>query len=284
MRIAGAMRDFPLALHTWTLDTTPLEGALRAAREAGFDAVELRRIDFKRCFERGLSNDAVLDLIRRAGIPVCTLGVEYGWLFSEGEEQRRLFGVFRETCANAVALDCKMIMSAPGPVTGTIPEAIANLQTASDIASEHGLRLALEFNSQHEVLNRLEVVRAILAGAGRANCGLMLDAYHLHRSGRPGRGFAEVTGEEIFGFQYSDVPSTPVGDAKRPVDRLLPGSGVVDWRGVFRLLAEKGYRGHLSFEAPNPAIWGRAPAEVAAEAVAATRRLIQATLNEEIGS
>ena len=34
-----------LALHTWTVDATPLEGALAAAKAAGFDAVELRHVD-----------------------------------------------------------------------------------------------------------------------------------------------------------------------------------------------------------------------------------------------
>jgi len=32
-----------LALHTWTVDTTPLDDALAAAKAGGFDAVELRR-------------------------------------------------------------------------------------------------------------------------------------------------------------------------------------------------------------------------------------------------
>ena len=42
----------------------------------------------------------------------------------------------------------------------------------------------------------------------------------------------------------------------------------------FDLLREKGYAGHLSFEAPNPALWARPPAEVARAAAAATRRLL----------
>src|SRR5262245_52433989 len=69
-----------LALHMWTIDTTPLATALDAARAAGYDAVELRRIDFKRCFEAGMSNAQVLDIVRNSGIPVGVLGVEYGWL------------------------------------------------------------------------------------------------------------------------------------------------------------------------------------------------------------
>ena len=70
----------------------------------------------------------MLDLIRKSGIPVGVLGVEYGWLFATGEESKRLFKVFRESCENAVALDCKMLMSAPGQVSGPIAEAIKYLQ------------------------------------------------------------------------------------------------------------------------------------------------------------
>jgi 2-keto-myo-inositol isomerase len=265
---------FPLALHTWTLDTTPVEGALAAARAGGFDAVELRRTDFDRCFERGLSNDAVLDLIRAAGLPVSTLGVEYGWLFARGEESRRLYAVFRESCANAVALGCPMMMSAPGQVAGPLSEAIDNLRIASDIIGEHGLRLAIEFNSQHDVINHVDVLHELIDTADRANCGFLLDAYHLHRSGSPGRGFTDVPGEKIFAFQYSDVAVTPVTGVRRPTDRLAPGQGMVEWTAVFQLLAEKGYAGHLSYEAPNPALWERPPEEVAREGVAATRRLL----------
>ena len=75
-----------LALHTWTVDTTPLVTALDAARVAGFDAVELRRIDFVRCHDAGMSNAQVLDLIRRSGVKVAILGVEYGWLFAEARK------------------------------------------------------------------------------------------------------------------------------------------------------------------------------------------------------
>ncbi len=55
-----------LALHMWTIDTTPLATALDAAKQGGFDAVELRRTDFKRCFDAGMSNAQVLDLIKKA--------------------------------------------------------------------------------------------------------------------------------------------------------------------------------------------------------------------------
>jgi len=264
-----------LALHMWTIDTTPLATALDAARTAGYDAVELRRTDFKRCFDAGMSNAQVLDLIRRAEIPVGVLGVEYGWLFATGAESKRLFGVFRESCANAVALGCDMLMSAPGPVTGPIGDAIKYLREAGDIAAEYGLRLAIEFNSQHDVLNRLEVLRELIAGAGKPNCGYLVDAYHFARSGAGGRGFADVPGEQIFCFQYSDLSPTPVTGVRRPTDRLPPGKGTVQWREVLGLLAEKGYAGYLSYEAPNPEQWERSPYAVAHEGVQLTRAILK---------
>jgi len=264
-----------LALHMWTIDTTPLATALDAARQAGYDAVELRRTDFKRCFDTGLSNAQVLDLIRQAKIPVGVLGVEYGWLFATGAESKRLFGVFRESCANAVALGCDMLMSAPGPVTGPLGDAIKYLREAGDIAAEYGLRLAIEFNSQHDVLNRLEVLRELIVGAGKPNCGYLVDAYHFARSGAGGRGFADVPGEQIFCFQYSDLSANPVTGVRRPTDRLPPGKGTVQWREVLGLLAEKGYAGYLSYEAPNPEQWERSPYEVAREGVELTRAILK---------
>jgi sugar phosphate isomerase/epimerase len=170
-------------------------------------------------------------------------------------------------------------MCAPGQNAGPKSDAIENLKRGADICGKYGLTLAIEFNSQHAVVNSIAALREILDGAGRPNAGMLLDAYHLERSGAGGPGFAEVAPNEIAAFQYSDVPPGPVAaGVKRPIDRLPPGHGVVRWTEVLGLLADKGYDGFLSYEAPNPAQWARAPLDVAREAVEATRALIAAAL------
>ncbi|MGD9845547.1 MAG: sugar phosphate isomerase/epimerase family protein [Variibacter sp.] len=259
-----------IALHTWTLDTTPFPAALHAAKAAGFDAVEIRRADFLRLFARELPNAAILDLILKNGLPVAAVGVEYGWFFAQGEERRRLFAAFRESCADAVALGCPLLMSAIGPGSGTDGIAVDNVRRASDLAGEFGLQLTVEFQYLHPAVTSIDALRGILRQAGRANVRLLLDAYHLQRCGRGGRGFDDVSADEISYAQFSDVPDAPV--PRMPAtDRLPPGQGVVDWRGFFGLLAEKSYRGYVSYEAPNPAQWARPPEEVAREGLAATR-------------
>jgi 2-keto-myo-inositol isomerase len=264
-----------LALHTWTLDTTPLAKALDAAKNAGWNAVELRRIDFARCFEAGMTNAQVLDLVRASGLEAACLGTEYGLIFAKGAERDRLLKVLDETCANAAALGCDLVMVAPGQnPSGTLREAAANFRAGGEIAKKHGVRFALEFNSQHDVISNLKAGREVVELAAHPNCGLLLDAYHMERSGSGGRGFETMPAEGIFAFQYSDVPSSGAAAVRRPTDRLPPGKGTVRWGEVFQLLGEKGYRGYLSYEAPNPEYWARPPQEVAREALEATRALL----------
>jgi sugar phosphate isomerase/epimerase len=263
-----------LALHHWTLDHLPLADFLRVARETGWNAVELRRSSFTRCYEAGLSNAQVLEVIHRSGVKVATLGTEYGLYFAKGEERQRLLKVLDETCANAVALGCEMIMCAEGPRKGTLQEVAGNLRAAGEVCRKHGVRFSFEFSSTAAVMNSLAVAREVQALVNHPNVGLLLDAYHMERSGSGGRGFADVPPHDIFAFQYSDVPPTPLVPGGPPNDRLAPGKGVVRWREVFHLLAEKGFTGYLSYEAPNPANVKRAPEEVAREGVDATRALL----------
>ncbi len=265
-----------LALHLWTIDTTPLEAALKAAKAAGFDAVELRRVDFKRSHERGVPNDAVRALVRDSGLKVSAVGAEYGWTFAAKDDRERLFASLEEACENAVALGCAIVMSGIGPGTAPFDEGVANVRRAGEIVARHGLRLALEYQFQHPIVRNLDILRDLIARADQPSVGLLLDAYHLQRGGRPGRGFDEVPGEEIFYVQFSDVPDAP-SNGVPPTDRLPPGKGIVRWSDLFQSLAVKGYEGYLSYEAPNPVHWARDASDVAGEGVEATRHALDQT-------
>ena len=262
-----------LALHSWTLDTTPLTEVLRIARHTGWDAIELRRADFARAAEKGQSAAEVLDLVRANGLPVACVGVELGWMFAEGAERQRLLRACAESCGWAAALKCATVMSPVDPGRGDVERAVASIREVGDIAAKHGVRLALEFNSQAEQFNTLERLRDVLARAGHPHCALLLDTYHFQRSGGDVRHLEKIAPEEIGYFQYSDVPRNGLQPGKT-LDRLPPGQGSVPFREIVGRLSEKGYRGYLTYEAPNPAAWARNPEEVAQEALQATRTLL----------
>ena len=143
------------------------------------------------------------------------------------------------------------------------------------LPTEYKLKLAIEFNSQHDVLNSLDVLTELIEGANKPNCGYLIDAYHFTRSGAGGRGFEKVPSEKIYCFQYSDLSPNPVTGVRRPTDRLPPGQGRGEMARDARALAEKGYTGYLSYEAPNPEQWARSPYDVAREGVELTRKLLR---------
>ncbi len=262
-----------LALHTWTLDTTPLADVLRLARQAGWDGVELRRLDFNRAAEQGRPPADVLALVKASGLPVACVGVEFGWMWAEGDERRRLLSVFDEQCGRAAALGCATVMSPVDKGRGDVRRAAASVREVGDVAATHGVRLAVEFNSQAEQLNTLEAIREVLTTAAHPRCGLLLDTYHLWRSGAEVRDVETVPLDEVAYVQFSDVPRSGLVPGQ-VLNRLPPGAGVVPFKEFFAALAAKGYEGFLSYEAPNPAAWARPADAVAREALEATRSFL----------
>jgi len=258
-----------LALHTWTLETTALEDALRIARETGWGAIELRRLDFMRAAERGQSADEVITLVKRSGLPVACVGVELGWMWTRGDERTRLLQVFTEQCARAQALGATTVMSPVDRGRGDLGEAAASVREVSAIAAAHGVTLAVEFNSQCEQFNSLERIRELMSRASHRGAGLLLDAYHLGRSGANMRAIDDVPAAEIAYVQFSDVPRSGLEPGKA-LDRLPPGKGSVPFKEFFGAIAAKGYTGYMSYEAPNPEAWARPAADVAREALEAT--------------
>jgi sugar phosphate isomerase/epimerase len=262
------MRD-RLALHTWTLDTTPLGDVLRIARETGWPAVELRRVDFAREAAAGRSPDTVLARVRESGLRVACVGGQLGWMFADGPERARLLGAMAESCRWARALGAGIVMSPADLGTGDPARAVAAIREVGDLGGQHGVRIALEPPSQAAQLNTVARLREVLARAAHPACGLLVDAYHLHRGGGGLRAVEDLDPGEIAYVQFSDVPASGL-EPGQTQDRLPPGQGVVPFRDFFRLLVAKGYAGPLSYEAPNPAAWARDPEVVAREALAAT--------------
>jgi sugar phosphate isomerase/epimerase len=261
-----------LSLHTWTLDTTPLPDVLRIIRSTGWDAVELRRIDFVRAVEAGGRAEDVLDLVRKSGLAVSCVGAQLGWMFASRDERAQLMRYLDDSCRWAAALGCSTVMSPVDRGTGDLATAADAVRAAGDVAGKHGVRLALEQNSQAEQFSTLDRARELLSRAGHASCGLLLDAYHLQRSGSLGA-LGTVTPAEIAYVQFSDVPASGLEPGKA-LDRLPPGKGVVPFREFFRAVADKGYGGYASYEAPNPAAWARDGEAVAREALEASRPLL----------
>ncbi len=281
MMVTATFRGSPMrhrfrgiALHLWTVDTTPFEQALGAAKEGGFDAVELRRVDFKRAEERGLSNTEILGRVRTNGLPVSAVGCEYGWAFAASEDRERLFASLEEACERAVTLDCATVMSGIGPGDASMEEGVANIRHAGEIVARHGLRLALEYQFQHPIVSRLDILRELIAKAGQRSVGLLLDAYHLQRGGASRarlRGSAGL-GDLLCSIQRRAERAAQRGTAGRS-PAAGPGRGALD-RAV-PAAGGQGLRGLGELRSAQSAHWAKPAVEVAREGAKAARRTLE---------
>jgi 4-hydroxyphenylpyruvate dioxygenase len=259
------------ALHTWTLDSTPLPEVLRIARETGWDALELRAVDFERAAEAGQSEEDVIAMVRACGLPVAAMGARLGWMYADGDELRELLGIFADSCRRAAAMGSPVVQCPVDFARGDIRKAAERVREIGDMAAAHGLRVALETYSIAEQFNTLARGRELLQLASHPAVGFDVDSYHVERGGEGFAALHDLTLDEIVYVQYSDVPvNAGPPEPGNLLNRLPPGQGVVPFDQFFSILAAKGYTGYWSYEAPNTATWERDPTEVAREAHAAS--------------
>ena len=262
-----------LALHTWTLLGTPFTEILRIAPATGWDGLEVSARHVAPNHPTALPLPELERLVRASGLPLACISVDPGWIWADGDDRRKLLAIFDQRCRFAAALGGRTVMSPVDQARGDVTRAQASVREVGDIAAQHGVRLAVEFNSQAPQLNALAPMREVMSGAAHPACGLLLDTYHLGRSGATLEEIEDVAPAEIAYVQYSDVPKT----GTRPgyaLDRLPPGQGSFPFKEFFALMRAKGYDGFMAFEAPNEQAWTRSPEVVSREAVAATRAVL----------
>jgi sugar phosphate isomerase/epimerase len=174
----------------------------------------------------------------------------------------------------AAALGCAAI-SVIEPFGEPVPielgaEAFGDL---CDRAAGRGLVMQLEAMPFSGIPD-LPTAVAIMDMADRCNAGLMLDAWHLFRSGG-NAALVDVIPLQNMSVQLSDAPRVPEPDlwTEALERRLLPGDGAMDLVGVLAALRRRGFEGPIGPEVISGQIRLLEPRVAAGRAAAACRRL-----------
>lgn len=126
-----------------------------------------------------------------------------------------------------------------------VPRAFAEI---CDRAAEHGLAVAIEFVPVGVIPGVARAVE-LIERAGRPNAGIMVDSWHFFRSGSDLDALARVPGELILSIQLNDATALAEHDLNEGmVDRLMPGEGELDLRGLMQALAATGTRAPVGIE------------------------------------
>jgi sugar phosphate isomerase/epimerase len=140
---------------------------------------------------------------------------------------------------------------------------------AAAILARSGVRLGLEFlgplhlrrAGKYEFIWRMDEMTEFAKECG-PNVGLLLDSWHWHHAGATAENIVAAGKDRIVHVHLADAPNLPP-DKIRDNERLIPGEGVVNWKGFLGALKEIGYAGGMSPEIIGGRLKEKTPEEAA---------------------
>jgi D-psicose/D-tagatose/L-ribulose 3-epimerase len=122
--------------------------------------------------------------------------------------------------------------------------AVDGLKEMAAYAGEKGVKLAFEPLNRFEtdLVNVVDQGLKLIEDVGSPYLGFHLDTFHMHLEEKDSAEAVRKAGDRIFHFHACEN------------DRGVPGTGQVDWKGVFEALADVGYEGNVVIESFTPEV------------------------------
>ena len=159
--------------------------------------------------------------------------------------------------------------------TVSLDNAAKYYREALEMGETMGVQPLLELWGTHPVLGPLSHGIYVTVAAGRADASLLLDVFHLYKSGTPFPALKQINGASLGVIHLNDYPQAADPAALNDGNRIYPGDGVAPLRQILRDLRDNGFRGSLSLELFNRGYWARSADEnlkTAMEKIRATVR------------
>lgn len=222
------------------------------ARAAGFGAVDVVLAEVER-----EPAAAVREALEQQGVVAgpASLPVEFR---TDEETFRREFAELPRRAALAAAIGVRtMFRSLPAsssvPAHELLPTLRRRVSACARVLREHGIDFAVEVigplhrrhEAPHEFVWRLADGAEFAAGCD-GDVGMLVDSWHWHHAGDTVDDIVALS-DGIFHVHVADSPDIPA-DAVRDDRRLLPGEGIVDFRGFAEALDTVGYSRFVSPE------------------------------------
>lgn len=192
------------------------------------------------------------------GLALAAAAFQGGLLISQGEARRVAWEQFRHRLELCAALNVPVIVVAAdflGPFGQIeIERAQVSLKQAGQLAREHGVKIALEFQARNSFVNNLETAVMLARSADEANVGICLDLFHFFVGPSKFDDLGLLSADNLFHVQVSDIADRP-RELATDADRILPGDGDFRLKPVFDYLRQIGYTGAVSLELLNPLFW-----------------------------
>ncbi len=281
---AGAAKPFRLCLNTATIrgQKLPITEEVEIAAKAGYDGIEPWIDGINRYVEAGGSLPELKKRIADLGILVEGVIGFPNWGIDDPDKRAAGLEQMRREMELARAIGCTRIAAPPAGLWGVEGVDLRRLAerygAVLELGEQTGVLPQLEIWGSSKTLSTLSEAIFVAVETGRPDACLLLDAYHLFRGGS---GFATLrllNGAAMHVFHLNDYPAEPDREQMTDAHRLLPGDGVAPLPEMLRDMHAAGFRGALSLELFNRALWEKDPLEVAKRGRKKTEAAIAAAL------
>ncbi|MGW0658619.1 sugar phosphate isomerase/epimerase family protein [Streptodolium elevatio] len=265
-----------------------------AASAAGFAGITLWAQDWQRAIDEGLTAADMRAVLADNGLAVGELDAVTDWL-PKAPAAPPEAGADADASGFAVPADVFWEMAeALGArslnvveIAGAVVEAERAAEAFAELcdrAAAYGLLVHLEFLPWSGIPD-IRAAAGIVGLADRPNGGILLDTWHLYRSGGTAADLGPDLARRVNGIQISDAPALPAngtaGQAPHAMDlmdetmhrRLLPGRGDADVAGVLAALRAAGVDAPVGVEVFSDDLARLGPAAAAQVAADAARAL-----------
>ena len=235
----------------------PVERVLDAAAGAGFRGIALDWFTLRAAERASIDASAIAGRVRDLGLAVTDLSAL--GLGPDASTDERVSASMARRCAALGIPLCALVLTVPP--SPAVDDRVARV---ADVFAASGVRLALEF-VPYTAVRTLAEARAVCERIGHDRCGVLVDTWHLARSGGKPADLADVAPHEIACVQLADAAPEAADDLpdESRRSRLLPGDGVVDFPAVAAARAKAGYDGPLGTEVLDHRLAAQPPEAVA---------------------
>lgn len=269
-----------LALNGATTMRADLPTDLQAAKEAGFDYLEIWAAKLRN-FLQERSTAELKDLFSKSGLfPLSINSIEH-ITFRDPTAYEAIKRECEELSRIAAAIDCPCIVVVPGPLPdggasreSVIDESARVLSELGDIASAHNVSLAFEFLGQTDCsVPTLDLAADSVRVVNRKDLGVVIDSFHFYAGNSTTAMIEALDPQLIQIFHINDAEDLPRNELEDR-HRLLPGLGILPLKEMIAAFKNIGYDKVASVEIFRPEYWERDPFALARDAHAATSRVL----------
>jgi 2-keto-myo-inositol isomerase len=281
-RSRPANEPFGYCLNTSTIRGNNLDivGVVNAAAKAGFHAIEPWIMELDRYSSAGGSLKDLGKRIADAGLTVED-AIAFN-SFLDDDEARRAASMekLKGDMEKVAQIGGTRIAAPPGNnrAAVSLDNAANYYRNALEMGEKMGVTPLLELWGTHPVLGPLSHGIYVTVAAGRPDASLLLDVFHLYKSGTPFTALRQINGAALRVMHLNDYPQAADPSTLNDSNRIYPGDGIAPLPQILRDLRDNGFRGYLSLELFNREYWKQSADDNLKTAMEKIRATVRAAL------